>query len=143
MLGFVVVAVVGVVLDDCCEPQPKFKPLAKFAISANGSLFVDAVELGGGLECVVDDDGDVSVLVGRKSSAFPINADSLPNGSKFVAGAVFDALKFKPNLLKSGKFDVVVFTVLLLFVGANAPNRSSKPCDDLTCDSDSRSGMAA
>lgn len=115
-------------------------------ISANGSLFAEAVEFGGGFDCD-DDDGDVSVLVGRKSSALPINEDSLPNGSKFDAGAAFDALKFKPKLFKSGIFDVVggggaAAAVLLLFVGANAPNKSSKPCDDFTCDSDNKSGIA-
>lgn len=117
------------------------------AISANGSLFADAAAFdgGGGFDC--DDDGDVSVLVGRNSSALPMKVDSLPNGSKFEAGGAFDVLKFNPKLLKSGKFDDVevaaacAVAVLLLLVGANAPNKSSKP-DDFTCDSDNRSGIA-
>lgn len=139
MAGLLDAAVAVPVDDDCCEPQPKFNPDAKLAMSANGSLFVDTVELGGGFECV--DDGEVSVLVGRKSSALPIKLDSLPNGSKVVADAVFFALKFKPSVLKSGKLDEFG-AVLLLFVGANAPNKSSNPCDDLTFDSDNRSGIA-
>lgn len=140
MVGLLGAAVAVADDDDCCEPHPKFSPDAKLAISANGSLFVDdAVEFGGGFDC--DDEGDVSVLVGRKSSALPMNADALPKGSKFVAGAAVVALKFKPKLFKSDKFDVAV-GALLLFVGANAPNKSSKPCDELTFDSDRRSGIA-
>lgn len=140
LVGLLGAAVAVPPADDCCEPHPKFSPDAKLAMSANGSLFVDgAVVFGGGFDC--DDEGDVSVLVGRKSSALPINADALPNGSKFDAGAAVVALKFKPKLFKSDKFDVA-FGAVLLFVGANAPNKSSKPCDGLTCDSESKSGIA-